>query len=285
MQANQIPWIHGHRGCRALMPENTIPAFCHAILLGADAIELDVVMSAAGDVVVSHEPYMAASKVLKPSGERISRKEQKKMNIYEMYTEEITAYDCGSLRNKDFPKQKTMKAHKPLLVDVFHTVEFLCRDQKRKTLYNIEIKSRNQDYGSYQPYPAEFCRCVLNTIYESGLQDQVMIQSFDRNILRELRMANPHIPLGILVEDMKPPIKHLNALGFIPEYYNPLHKALDKKLMKLSQSLSFKVIPWTINDVRTMNKAFKLGVAGIITDDPAKALMTRNKFMQSHEKK
>ena len=52
--------IQGHRGCRGLMPENTIPAFLHAIDLGVTTLELDVVMSADMQPIVSHEHWFAA---------------------------------------------------------------------------------------------------------------------------------------------------------------------------------------------------------------------------------
>ena len=44
--------VHGHRGCRGLLPENTLPAFLHALALGVDVLELDVVISADKQVVV-----------------------------------------------------------------------------------------------------------------------------------------------------------------------------------------------------------------------------------------
>jgi glycerophosphoryl diester phosphodiesterase len=50
--------VHGHRGARAVMPENTIAAFEYAIGVGVDAIELDVVVSKDDVVVVSHDPYL-----------------------------------------------------------------------------------------------------------------------------------------------------------------------------------------------------------------------------------
>ncbi len=52
--------VHGHRGARAVRPENTIEAFEYAIGVGVDAIELDVVVSADDVVVVSHDPYLAS---------------------------------------------------------------------------------------------------------------------------------------------------------------------------------------------------------------------------------
>ena len=50
--------VHGHRGARAILPENTMAAFEYAIGVGVDAIEMDVVVSADSVVVVSHDPYL-----------------------------------------------------------------------------------------------------------------------------------------------------------------------------------------------------------------------------------
>jgi glycerophosphoryl diester phosphodiesterase len=50
--------FQGHRGCRGLLPENTIPAFLEALKYPIDYLELDVCLSKDLDVVVSHEPYM-----------------------------------------------------------------------------------------------------------------------------------------------------------------------------------------------------------------------------------
>lgn len=50
--------VHGHRGARAVRPENTIAGFEYAIGVGVDAIELDVQVSGDDVVVVSHDPYL-----------------------------------------------------------------------------------------------------------------------------------------------------------------------------------------------------------------------------------
>lgn len=47
--------VHGHRGARAVMPENTLAGFEYAIALGVDAIEMDV-HARDGVVVVKHDP-------------------------------------------------------------------------------------------------------------------------------------------------------------------------------------------------------------------------------------
>jgi glycerophosphoryl diester phosphodiesterase len=50
--------VHGHRGARAVRPENTIEAFRYAIGVGVDAIEMDVVVTRNDVVVVAHDPYL-----------------------------------------------------------------------------------------------------------------------------------------------------------------------------------------------------------------------------------
>jgi len=47
--------VAAHRGGAALWPENSLLAFRSAIALGVDAIELDLHMTADGEVVVLHD--------------------------------------------------------------------------------------------------------------------------------------------------------------------------------------------------------------------------------------
>jgi len=53
-------FVHGHRGARAHLPENTLAGFRYAIRCGADAIELDLVLTGDGQAVVSHDPVLEA---------------------------------------------------------------------------------------------------------------------------------------------------------------------------------------------------------------------------------
>src|SRR5215218_866331 len=52
--------VHGHRGARAVMPENTLPAFEYAIKEGVDVLELDMGITKDNVVVVSHESARTA---------------------------------------------------------------------------------------------------------------------------------------------------------------------------------------------------------------------------------
>ncbi len=100
--------IHGHRGCRGLFPENTIPAFEYAVELGVDAIELDVVITGDSKVLVSHEPWFSHQYCLGPFGVEITEDNEKSFNIYKMTYDQIKQFDCCSRYQSRFPRQKNL---------------------------------------------------------------------------------------------------------------------------------------------------------------------------------
>ena len=71
----------GHRGCRGLMPENTIPAMLHALSLGVTTLEMDVAFTKDSVAIVSHEPFFNHELTTKPNGSFIDEKEEKDYNI------------------------------------------------------------------------------------------------------------------------------------------------------------------------------------------------------------
>ena len=76
--------LQGHRGARGLAPENTIPAFRRALALGVTTLEMDVVISADGAVVVSHEPWMHPDICTLPSGAPVPEGDARGHNLYQM---------------------------------------------------------------------------------------------------------------------------------------------------------------------------------------------------------
>lgn len=54
----RLPFIVAHRGASGVLPEHTLPAIARAIALGADAVEIDLVATGDGRLVVRHEPEL-----------------------------------------------------------------------------------------------------------------------------------------------------------------------------------------------------------------------------------
>lgn len=268
--------LQGHRGCRGLMPENSWPAFEKALELGVTTLEMDVVISQDGQVVVSHEPYFLASYCLKPDGSPITKEE--KINLHTLSYKEIARYDIGSKGNVDFPEQKRLKTYKPLLSEVLTKAEAYCREHNRPLVaYNIEIKSEPSEYGISQPEPAEFSDLVYKIIESQVPLARVTLQSFDFAVLNywnsQIQAGNYQpVKLAALVANMKGIEKNLDDLGFVPAIYSPYYKLLSRKKVEQLHQKGMQVIPWTVNELADMKEVKAMGVDGLITDYPDRYL-------------
>lgn len=265
--------VQGHRGARGLMPENTIPAMLEAIRLGVTTLELDVVISGDGQVVLSHEPWMNADICLDSTGEELSNSKGKQLNIYTLTYNEIMAFDCGSKGNSRFAEQQKIPVYKPLLSDVFEVVERYLKEHKRMPVsYNIEIKSSPAGDGKNHPTPDIYAEKVMQEVSKAGLQSRVIIQSFDMRPLRYLNDKNYAVRLALLVESQTNYEAVIRELGFIPTIYSPYYRLVNKKLMAYATQTGMQLIPWTVNETDDMEKMLELGVHGIITDYPNRLL-------------
>lgn len=146
--------IQGHRGCRGLLPENSLPAFEKAIDLGVNTLELDVVVSKDLRVVVSHEPYMSKTICTMPNGNDINNPYQ--LNLFQMSYDSIKKFDCGTRFHPSYPEQEKITTNKPLLSEVFDLV----KSKDSDVWFNIEIKSLSQFYGVYTPFPEDYVKVV-----------------------------------------------------------------------------------------------------------------------------
>lgn len=263
--------VQGHRGCRGLMPENTIPAMIKALDLGVTTLEMDVVVSKDNKVVVSHEPWFEAEITTKPDGSFIKPAEAMQYNIFQMTYDEIAKYDVGMKAHPRFPQQQKIKTIKPLLADLFDSVAESMKVRRRPFPYfNIETKCLPAGDGRYHPKPAEFVELLMAVIKEKQLEERVIIQSFDFRTLKYLHEKYPSIKTAMLIEDsdVNDFDGQLNRLGYTPEIYSPNHNLVDEELVKQCHTKNMKIIPWTVNDKKQINKLTKMGVDGIITDYP-----------------
>ena len=266
--------FEGHRGCRGLMPENTIPAFKKALDLGVTTLELDVCISKDHQVVVSHEPYMNNLFCSKPDGSPVTKAEEKSLNLYTMTYDEIKKYDSGIRGNVLYPEQQKLATYKPLLKDMISVCEAYIKEHKLKPVkYNIEIKSEEQEYGISQPKTVEeFSDLVYKEIMKQLPPERVILQSFDFNVLKywNLQFKNKKykkITLSALVENEMVD-STLEKLGFLPDIFSPYYKYLIKRRVDMCHEKGIKVVPWTVNDVETMKAMIAIGVDGLISDYP-----------------
>lgn len=257
----------GHRGCRGIMPENTIIGFIEAIKYGCNAIEFDIVISQDRQLVVSHEPYMNPDICLTPDGEEIE--DSKRYNLYKMNYDEIKNFDCGSKFNSKFPNQMKFKSYKPLLTETIESIEeYLKRYNLSPIIYDIEIKSDQLEYDTSQPVPEEIVDMLLSIIKIYNIRDKVIVRSFDKRPLQYLHIKEPTIKIAYLVENEIDIEQNLAELGLIPNFYSPKYTLITSKMLDFCKNINLPIIAWTVNTKLEIKNLIDMGVEGIITDYP-----------------
>jgi len=278
--------VQGHRGARGLKPENTIPAFITALDSGVMTLEMDVVITKDGQVVLSHEPFMSAAICLDSTGKPIAEKDEKKYNIYEMTYTDVARYDCGSKGNEKFPEQQKLAVSKPLLKDVIEAVENHIKSFTQYEVdYNIEIKSSPETDKKFHPPVEEYSDIVYNLLNQYLPMERVVIQSFDFRVLKYWHKKYPEIRLAALVENLKSIDANLNDLGFNPSIYSPYYKLLTKEKVAQLHKKKIRVIPWTVNEEKEMLLLKGMGVDGFITDYPDRARKYKMTLSMNVQKK
>ncbi len=255
----------GHRGCRGLMPENSLPAFLHALEFPqVITLELDLAVSKDNQLIVSHEPFFNPAICLQPDGRPIAAEDEHKFLIYQLTAAEIRDFDCGSIGNTRFPGQRRQKTYKPTLREVVEAV----RAVRPGIRWNMEIKSQPAWDTVCHPAVEEFARIVIAELRQLGIEKNVTVQSFDIRALQAMHRQAPGIPLAFLIENEDSFDLNMAKLDFTPAIFSPYYLTVSQKLVRQCHRREMKIIPWTVNDVPSMRRLIRLGVDGIITDYP-----------------
>ena len=256
--------LQGHRGCRGLLPENTIPAFLKACELGVNTLEMDVVISVDGQVIVSHEPFFNDEISTSPFEVPITEENEMEFKIYDMITPTVQRFDVGLKPHPRFPEQEKIPAVKPVLREVVDAI----RAAGYHPFYNIEIKRKKEWDDILHPNALSFTKLVLKAVKDLGIADSTTIQCFDHECLQFVKDLEPDIKTVLLVEDDHDLDWHLKELGFIPYAYSPEHVLVNQDLVDACHEKGMKIIPWTVNEEQDILRMADLGVDGIISDYP-----------------
>jgi glycerophosphoryl diester phosphodiesterase len=235
------PVVIAHRGASAHAVENSIPAFLLALEQGADALEMDLQLTADKEVVVFHD-------------DSLSRMVGIPSRIRDLTLQKIQEYTLI----KNSPDSSL--AHIPSLDDVFSSLP-------KTTLYNLELKNLSTPFD---PLPGKVAQIIL----KHNLNSQVLISSFNPIALRKFRAKLPDIPLGRLYHNQYIFNMTLTSNLFL-SIYTSIHvpyKSINHSRVSTYQNLGKLVFTYTLNKAEDISKAMRLGVDGIFTDDPGLAI-------------
>lgn len=252
--------IHGHRGCRGLYPENTIKAFQHAIDLGVQAIELDIVVSNDNTLIVTHDPWIDPL-LSEPINQDVITPESH--NIYQLSDIDIQKYKVGTIPHPEFNLQRSIKSSIPTFQEIVDIIGI-----SEAFFYNIEVKSDPIWYNKHQPEPTKYANLIYQFIVDNGLNKHCMVQCFDKVFLECFYLLDHDIKLGYLTENSHDHIGGLDDLSFTPSYYNPNFESVTEQVVQQVHDRGILITPWTVNNINDMRKMIRFQVDGIITDYP-----------------
>lgn len=225
-----FPLIIGHRGASAEAPENTLAAFGLALEQGAAGVELDVRLSADGNVVVMHDATVART----TSG---------RGRVSQMSASELRALDAG------------MGQSVPTLDDVFEAFG-------SSMLYNVELK-----VGGLLDKGLE--SAVAERIEAYHLQNHVVVSSFDPLAVRRARRQLPATTMtGFLWMNGGIAPRLMRTLASNAEADHPYYPLVDEAYMVWARERHLRVHVWTVDDAQEARRLAALGVHALITNRP-----------------
>ena len=287
--------IHGHRGARGLLPENTLPAFERAIELGVDALELDVGMTRDGVPVVHHDTALNPDHTRDAKGAWLEAPGPllRDLDVAALSRFDVGRVKAGSRTSLRFPHQEPRDgARIPALAAVLALGR---RPGAGAVRFNIEIKLSPLE-PEETAGPEALAQAVAAVLRAEGMIGRATVQSFDWRVLRELRTLAPELSIACLTSERgwrdtvlrgrAAPSPWTAGLsvdadgGSVPRLVHrfggaewmPFHADLTAEALAEARTLGLKVTVWTVNEVRDMQALAGLGVDGIVTDYPDRAV-------------
>jgi len=243
--------VHGHRGCRAVRPENTLPAFEHALKVGVDALEMDLCVTADDVLVASHDPLL---------NEVICRGPKTGVPIRSLTYSQLQQYDCGSLRNPNYPHQVPVPGTRLPTLE-----EILRLGAPARVWFNIETKMRERP--DLAPPPEKFAALVLDAVRRHGVAARTILQSFDYRSLRAMKKLDPKMRLAALDDIGKEDFVSL-ARSAQADIISPRFDFVTPGKVRAAHAAGLEVVAWTANHPEDWRRLIEADVDAIISDDP-----------------
>lgn len=263
-QAQTNPTVFAHRGFRGIMPENTISAMKNALNF-TSYLEFDLAFSQDGKLVVSHDPTLDSLITLDKNGKDIHKKN---LPLYSLKYSEIKKYDVGSKQHPKFVKQSNFKTYIPLFSELIDSVEVEVKNRRLNSpVYFVETKTKPIWDHIYHPDVEVFVTDLVKVIKEKGVEERVIVQSFDPRTLEVLHKKHPNIKTALLTNSgtLK---ENLNKLSFQPTYYCPAVKLINKEVVLACEQKGIQLLGGNVNDKAAIARILALGVKGFISDYP-----------------
>ena len=296
--------VYSHRGARSFVPENTLAGIEASLRIGTDWVDMDVVLTKDGEVLVSHDPVLNPAIVRDAGGKYVAPGSMvvKNLTLEELRRFDVGRIDRGTAYGKFFPDQVAIDGTgMPTLREVIRLVQARARN---RVGLQIEMKT-DPASPAISADPERFARAVYRILREEEVVEKVKVHAFDFTCLFALQALDRRIRTGYLTS-------RDNEIGGVDDFFNsdpavagrwtggklardyegsiprmvkalggtnwePEDAELTKENLDLAHRLGLKVVVWswperlgTAFDPAMTARMIEWGVDGIITDDPGR---------------
>jgi len=228
--------VIGHRGSRTTAIENTLAAIDLAADAGADGVEIDVRTCASDDLVVMHDTTLTRL---------TSGRDTREISA-------LTAAELGQIELGEPPHSAGAA------IATLPQVLALCN--RRQLALDVELKRDVPDRLA-------LVRRTASTLRQAHPLAPLWVSSFDPLMLAAFRALAPRIDVALLLQHDGPPAGWLRApLGAVAVH--PERTMTRPAALAAWHGEGRTVVPWTVNEPIEIIDLVRLGVDGIISDDP-----------------
>ena len=228
--------IFGHRGFSGKYPENTMLSFQKAVEAGVDGIELDVHLTKDNRLVIIHD-------------EQIDRTSNGSGWVKDMTLEELRRYDYSAAYEGVYGFNQI-----PTLEEYFDYVKDL------PIITNVELKTGIYDYPTIE-------RRVIAMIRTYGLQDRVILSSFNHFSIMRCKQLAPELKCGFLSESWLIDYgAYTKAHGV--ECCHPIFYNLQPDVVREMHEAGCEINTFTVNTAQDVRALSALGVDVLIGNYP-----------------
>jgi glycerophosphoryl diester phosphodiesterase len=205
-----------HRGYPSKHPENTLISFQAACELNFSHLELDVQLSKDGVPVVIHDTSV----------------------------NRMTDNGKGQVKDLTLAQLKELTINGTERIPTLEEALDLLKD---RIIVDIELKQMGNLYPGME-------QLVLDMVKQKGMQEQVLITSFDHYCLQRVRQLDNEIGLGMISIGASPAFfpfaKEINCTYIAIE-----HQHVTEPYIRRCEEEGIQLIPWTINEESDMTMA------------------------------
>lgn len=278
--------VVGHRGAAGLRPENTLPAVEAGLAAGADAVEVDVQLSANGVPVVYHDLRLKPALTRGPDGDWLA---EPGPAVSGLTVAALRRYDVGRLdpRNdyaKRYPAQQAVDGTRiPTLAQVLEAV-------KATGGAEVWIELKTDPTRAASSDPRALAQATLDALDKAGMTGRAKLLSFDwRGLAAAEGSGVPRVFLtaafdnfdtlqegapgaspwlaGIDVDDYASVPAAVAAAG--GDWWAPYYRQLGgRQGVAAARANGLSVGVWTVDDRGDAVRLVRLGVDAVITDRP-----------------